>query len=316
MAVRVRSRPLVFTSIPPHSEGVAFDPSDAASVSQRAIQSWIAAGFLPVSVNTASEVARVPRFEPALRACGVELCVYTPPAPVHDSGPLVPLHAFLRVAAARAGADSFAITNADIRFCETARPLAHQVQSLRPTEFLLAQRTDVTPGIDGVTRTSVFVHGFDFVALRGAQVAHILPLLSPALLLGRPWWDHVLPLALMTCGAATRLLPPAWFQHTIHDNRWNVRQYRDIGRTSVTHFGRVLAETAGYPGGHVWQSAVAPETVLAEAPPAVARVVFRVALSPWAPPSLATFVLARVAALQMRLLAQTARSGPLMPAHG
>ena len=58
----MQSRPLVFTSIPPHSEGVAFDPSDAASVSLRAIHSWIAAGFLPVSVNTASEVARVPHF--------------------------------------------------------------------------------------------------------------------------------------------------------------------------------------------------------------------------------------------------------------
>ena len=139
-----------------------------------------------------------------------------------------------------------AITNADI--CLAGGPdLANAVETLSPSRFLLGQRTDFpfpstehdpTPHGAGI----VNLDGFDFFACDAAALTASAPFLSEKLALGLPFWDHLLPLALMASGHRALFFNPGCIRHATHPIRWSTREYCDLGLASARHLADALAK--------------------------------------------------------------------------
>ena len=308
------SRPLLFASIPPRTQGIPFSPEERGNAQTETIRSWIRAGFQPVAVTSSDEAARHPELAAALQSCGAEWCVCPRPNGPAAAAPLVPIVDLLRIMRVRAVDAPVAITNADIDFASSSgRELAARVEALADGEYLLGQRTDMSRGVEGWERLGVFAHGFDFVAFRGSWIDRIAGLLSPDLQLGRPWWDHYLPLALIAAGAETRLLHPGWFRHAVHDNRWNRRHYHQIGRAAAAHFREALRAAGDPPGSRDWRRLGEREITLPGVPPQLTGPLYRFGMRRAAPAVVATALLNRLASAHMRLILQTAWSSPAPP---
>jgi hypothetical protein len=231
----------LYVSIPARVRGELFDPRIAESEQVRIIRSWRAAGFAPVSINTAAEHAA----NPGLRAALAEVDVETVVLQDRHHGVLCPINRFLEAIAAHASAGPVAITNADI-FLADAESLAASVRSLTPSQFLLGQRMDVTglPEHGGAAASeggAVNFHGFDFFASDTVSITSCLPFLGGNLSLGQPFWDHFFPLALMATGANPRLVDPASIRHAIHPLGWSARAYCDLGLSGARHLATRLA---------------------------------------------------------------------------
>ncbi len=275
------------------------------------IQTWRDAGFQPVSVNLSWEVAQYPQFEAFLELCGVELCLVESEGRVAGEPPLVPVVQLLEAARRRAGDSPFAIINADIDVAPSpGQPLARHVAALEADAYLLGQRTDWAPR-DHDVQERVFPFGFDFMALHGSCIGRLEGLLSPALRLGRPWWDHYLPLASIAIGAHTVLVSPGWFRHTIHEARWSRRHYVQVGRAAAVHFRDALGHLGTPAGGRAWLDALNGTPTLPGIPVAWAGGVFRVGLHSLAPTVLAASLMSRLARAHMQIILQTAWTGPV-----
>lgn len=225
-------RPLLFTSIPPRKRGAGFAAPQLAT-----IRSWLDAGFQPVSIHLAIELARHPGLRDALRVAAVDCVVLEIDAGDSDSALLCPIVDMLQAIRRRADESPCGIINADIRIAGPVEdgPVA-LLRKLDDDEFLISQRTDVGPGHAGGVREEVFSHGLDFLAMHPRWVDRAIDFVSPTLAFGRPWWDHYLPLALMACGARPRLLDPRRCCHDVHDNRWNWRHYCSVGKSARRDF--------------------------------------------------------------------------------
>lgn len=231
----------LYVSIPARVRRQIFDPRFAGGEQVRIIRSWRAAGFSPVSINTAAEHAANPGLRAALSEAEVETVVLQD----RHHGVLCPINGFLQAIVAHASAGPVAITNADI-FLADAESLAASVTSLTPSQFLLGQRMDVarlpergsTAASDGGV---VNFHGFDFFAFDTASIAPCLPFLEGELSLGQPFWDHFFPLALMATGASPRLVDPASIRHATHALGWSALAYCDLGLSGARHLATRLA---------------------------------------------------------------------------
>lgn len=307
-------RPLLFTSIPPRLRGVTLESDRADAPQVAVIRSWARAGFQPVSVNMEHEVAGSPRFREALAEYGVESVVLTSSAARAARGPLCPLLDFLRAIRHRADDASIAVVNADIRLASAAgEPLAALVRDLAPGEHLVAQRTDISPRADGRRRETVHPHGFDFLAFHGSWIDRVDQCLSPALEFGLPWWDHYLPLALIAFGCRTRLVHPGWCLHEAHAERWSRRHYCGVGRLAMRHFLGSLARASDPAPSRAWIDMVDLEAVPGGITGPLADRVRRIATHDFAPDFVAVRILGRLAAANVRLVLESATSGPEPP---
>ncbi len=157
--------------------------------------------------------------------------------------------------------------------------------------------------------TRVYPFGFDFMAFHGSCIRQLEGLLSPDLRLGRPWWDHYLPLALLAIGARTVLVYPGWFRHTVHTDRWSEWHYLHIGRAAAVHFREALRHSGNPAGAQAWLDATCGEIKLPRIPSSLASQVFRVGMHPLAPRFLTARLLERLAAHHMQSILQTAWTG-------
>lgn len=301
---------LLFTSIPPRLRGRPFDPAAAGSLQMRAIRSWQEAGFRPVSINSSTEIAADAWLGDSLRRAGVE-SVAVPVEPVRGNrqGRLVPFHDFLAAVAASPGQAAAAITNADIVFASSgAAPLAAKVSRLDLRTQLLAQRTDLVPASDGPAEKAVNLHGFDFFAFDRSMVAGTIPFLAPDLVMGMPWWDHYLPLALMAVGCRPRLVHPAWILHETHADRWNRSDYCRIGREAA---GRLAARLrlGGPEDARGWLNVHESRLAPSGATGVIERWSRATAARTWSPDALTVRSLGPLAAANVTFLLQAAVTG-------
>jgi hypothetical protein len=264
-----------------------------------------------VSVHLAEELGHYPQFASFLEASGVELCVMDSRASVPGEPPLVPVVTFLQTARTRAGDHPFAIINADIALASpSGTKLARGVAALEPDESLLGQRTDwLLRG--GRLDEQVFPFGFDFMAFHGSCIGRLDGLLSPALRLGRPWWDHYVPLAVLAIGGRLMLLSPGCFRHAVHADRWSTQHYVRVGRAATTHFREALVRSGNPDGARGWLDATSGEVLLPWMPASVASRVLRAGMHASAPTFFTAFLLSRLAAAHMRLILQSAWTAPV-----
>lgn len=237
------SPPPLFTSIPPQLRGIRIGAPAAGSLQVAVIRSWQDAGYRPISVNTSSELERHPGLRPTLEKFGVESVVVSPP-PTPSRRLRCSLIEFLGAIKSHAPHGPFAITNADI-LITASEGTASWVSRLAGDEQLFGQRLDVDDNADhdGHARLTPYLGGFDFFAMHRCSLDAVLPLLSPSLEIGLPWWDHFLPLALLASSCHPRLVPSTAFRHHSHGDRWRAADYCRVGIAATRHFAAALRDS-------------------------------------------------------------------------
>lgn len=211
----------LFTSIPPRisrADGAGREIGQAYQAD--CIESWIDAGFDPVTINARSE-----RVEPESRLQRVTL--------ERDASEITgkphPYFGDLLSAVAERTKGPFALVNADILIPSSAA-LDVKVASIRPGEMIIGRRLDVAQlGASGTP----YLYGYDFFAAHGEDVA---ALTETHLIFGAPWWDHFFPLAMHLQGVQITQLEPQII-HLQHDERWDFPTYRKLGDRFIAEIG-------------------------------------------------------------------------------
>ncbi len=290
---------------------MALERTTVSSPQVATIRSWTEAGFQPVSINLAQEIQRFPELPATLHHFGVETVVVDPQWPVVPEAPLCPFYDFLDAIEQRAQAQPIAIVNADIRLAPSPdQALAQCVAALDDNAYLVAQRSDISTWDDGRRRMMIHAYGFDFIAFRGSWIGQVKGALTPDLGFGLPWWDHYLPLALAAFGAQTKLVDPRWCEHDVHAFQWNWDHYCRIGRMAVRRFEQALSSRSDSLPARAWLDALAMETVHPAMPKGWVEPIRKLAMTEGVPNLLAKSVLGRLAAANVRIILQSATSGP------
>ncbi len=260
-------------SIPPVLRGVPFGGSDPASLQQRLIRSWMDAGFAVVSLNTASELKAHPNHQECLAQIGVDVQVV--PSSGGDYPTYLPnLRESLQLVAQRYPGEVLAITNADIHIALDFTS-QQRLAGLRPEEFLLAHRTDVEDNsclnlLLAERRDQQlhvpFLPGIDFIAARAETFQRASPFLSPDLTIGLPWWDLLLPMALMAAGATRTFLASDQFLHIKHQERWDPRWLDQVGSSATRYLHRQIKAFKAPASAYVWSLAYSKLTSPLQSP--------------------------------------------------
>lgn len=291
--------------------GVKLEPTAEQTVQVITIESWLKAGFEPVSVNLIDEIRHHSHLPDVLRHFRVETIPVTPQMRVRTSAPLCPLRDFLDAIYRHTNNAPIAIINADIRLAPSAnQALADRVAEIKETEFLIGQRNDITYLADGSKHSNTHGHGIDFLAFHSSWIPRLAKCLSPTLAIGLPWWDHYLPLALSAYGAQTRLLDARWFEHDVHSFQWNWNHYCRVGRAAMTTFYRAMLPLNSSVTANCWLNALNNEMRHPAIPTSIAPLAQKLSLHNRAPILVAKSPLGRLAAANMRILLQSATDGP------
>jgi hypothetical protein len=305
-------KPRLFTSIPPRLRGVELKPESQGTAQVGVIESWLNAGFEPVSIHLVDEINRQPALPTVLRHHGVESIAITPEMRVRTSAPLCPIRDFLEAISAHSSDAPVAIINADIRIAASSdQVLAERIASLDESEFLIGQRSDITYLADGSRLSNTHGFGIDFFAFHSSWVKRIVKALSPTLAIGLPWWDHYLPLALCAHGAQTRLLDPRWFEHDVHEFQWSWKHYCRIGRAAKTTFQRAMLPLNSSIYATNWLNSLRTEAHHPSIPPSIVPLAQSISFHEKAPLFVAKSSLGRLAAANMRIIFQSATHGPI-----
>lgn len=222
----------LLTSLPPRLERKLPGGAEIGVLYQRqCIQSWLQAGFFPISVNSNAELFSNTGLMDLAADLGVEL-VSTARSASNLTGRShnVLLTDLLNVAVIKSHGEPFGIANADI-FLRHASSLREAVQGLRPGQFGFTRRVDLTDPsrLAGIP----YRHGFDFFALHPAD-AHKVP--DIGLALGVPWWDHYLPALLSVHGGEAKALPSSCVYHLEHPATWENAVWATLGYHFLKQF--------------------------------------------------------------------------------
>ena len=250
----------LLVSIPPSLRGEIFADCSDASLQHRLIRSWIAAGFKPLSLNTHLELKKHPAHRSALAKAGVDV-LEVPPTGHRFPDYLPNLVAALGLVVDRCPGEVIAITNADIHIA-LLEPVASRLRDLEPDHFLLSHRTDVNdlalfdlPIERRQGREDSYLPGIDFVAARAEALKAAIPFLGDELTIGMPWWDLLLPMALLAAGASKQHLNSLQFLHLNHSDRWEARWFERIGTTATRHLIAAIQGFRAPVSAFVWSLA-------------------------------------------------------------
>lgn len=228
-----------------HGENLVDSP--ARGIQFTLCKSWLDSGFNPVSLNTDIELSRHPGHREAVMQVGMPVLEALPSLPGFP--PHLPnLHAALSMAADRFPGQVIALTNADIHITLDVESI-DQLKRLPADRFCLSHRVDVRDKArwsDPIEKRleypseSLYIPGIDFVAARAETFRAALPFLASELTIGLPWWDMMLPLALMAAGARIRHLNPVSFLHLEHATRYDQECFARVGIRATRHFSRQI----------------------------------------------------------------------------
>jgi hypothetical protein len=207
----------------------------------RIYRSWVDEGFVVMSCHTPQEIASQPEHIEAIGQLGVNiLAAESSPSPFPDYLPNLRKAFTAFLAAVSPGL--IAITNADIFF--SIDPESHEAfKSLPRNVFMIAHRADIvkkellaadpqafTSGID----YQPFYGGIDFLLVHSDLLEAALPFLADELTFGLPWWDLLLPMALIAAWGQPMHLNSLQFRHLCHDVQWNPRWFTTIGKKATS----------------------------------------------------------------------------------
>jgi hypothetical protein len=208
---------LILTSIPPVMSRLDADREIGSEYQLACIDSWIDAGFEPVSVNATCE-----NLPPAAvsRVRSTRL--------VRDSQsitgkPQIFFSDLIDVAVKESRGEPFAVTNADI-LLGSVHDLVTMVSRLRPREFLFSRRIDIESW-DQRAGTH-WESGYDFFAAHPEDAAKLK---RSELVFGAPWWDHYFPLAMLGLGCRIQQITCPIAFHLKHKRNWGGEEFEALG---------------------------------------------------------------------------------------
>jgi FkbM family methyltransferase len=189
----------LYTSIPPFLSGAAL------TYQKEVINSWIEAGFTPVSLNGPSEVDHVRAMH-----LGIEV------KPLKTDGK--PLIGEMLAEIVSRGGRAAAIVNADCKAIEIPH-LAQAISSRIDGSLFFAQRIET---LNGSPLFDQYCYGFDGFFF-GPSCARKIEDFKYRM--GEFWWDYWLPIRLLANGAKISKLRQPILLHEFHEARWSDKQW-------------------------------------------------------------------------------------------
>ncbi|WP_428826919.1 hypothetical protein ACLIKD_01755 [Azonexus sp. IMCC34842] len=219
-------KPIILTSIPPNikrteKNGAVLD----LGYMQACIDSWIEAGFTPISVNSRREFSTPPK-----HINGIDYVLVDRDAYPFVGKPLVYIQDVIRIGAERSNGP-IVMTNADILLRISPKILA-SLTKLQPGQFIAERRLDIF-SLD-CTNGKEFSQGYDFFAFHSTDISTYS---DEGFVFGVPWWDHYLPLKMLLSGLEKINILEPFVYHLQHDERWEPDLWRMYGGI----FTRIIA---------------------------------------------------------------------------
>ena len=213
------------TSVPPRIKRLDAQGKDVGSQYQGlCIASWKHAGFAPVSVNSASEIASFPELSRYAKEMDFSLVSVERNAKHITGKPHVFFADLLKQAVIVSGGGVIAITNADILLGKNDTIL-EKIRKLGAGEFIIGQRIDIQDPSE--LSGELYGFGFDFFAIHASDIELVSN--DIGLIFGMPWWDHYLPIALIGRGLKPVAIDEPFAFHLLHTERWNFDLWQSLG---------------------------------------------------------------------------------------
>jgi hypothetical protein len=211
----------LFTSISPALGRLIKGSEVGREYQRRCIESWTAAGFHVVSINSKSEVD-------AVRALGL-------PMEVRGSSDGRPRIDDILRAAVEARSELCAIVNGDCRFIEYG-DIADKIASFSERMLLVAERVDIET--DANSPIPGNCAGFDAFFFNSNSLARIR---ETNFRIGDPWWDYWFPCELASQGLGVHRLATPLVLHLAHTPGWKRQDWVDNGKYFREQLTRQLA---------------------------------------------------------------------------
>jgi hypothetical protein len=207
----------LYTSMPPSLHRPDATGKDLGEAYQQiCIESWVASGLTPISVNSRSEKTRLKKHK------NVKYLYLDRDAAETSGKPKIYL-ADMIAAIVENSSGPVIITNADIRL-ELSPELQKTISVLKPGKAFFAHRTNVEnmTGRDG----KPLAVGIDVFVAHSADLKNIA---NAGFVFGDPWWDYFLPYNLKRNGVKLEFMSPTIAFHLIHKLAWNSKDYNKYG---------------------------------------------------------------------------------------
>lgn len=232
---------LLAVSIPPSVYRTADSGSDCVTdIRDLAIRSWRASGFSIFSLNTPEELRADRSLGEFLERQDVFSLQVSPSAQGQPKF-LPNLKDAISGLLGESSEEVIALTNSDIHLALSEKDI-QQIESLDNGSFIVSHRTDVVstaslfPNGNSGDGSRVYKYGLDLVIAHRSLLSDALAFTSPCLTLGLPWWDILLPIALLAVGGKLHHLDPVLVKHVKHDARaWNASWWNEIGREATAY---------------------------------------------------------------------------------
>lgn len=222
MADRLAEPIPLFTSLPPRmSRQNGSGRNVGEEYANACLESWLACGFRPVTVNARSESLPL-----LYRRHEIEARKTARDASVLCGKPL-PYLADLLLEMRSVSNGLVALTNADI-FLRLTPQDREKVQGLKQGECVVSSRIDVDDPADISGRQ--YPNGFDFFVF---HIEDLPDITTSNLVFGQPWWDHFLPLFLLLSGNTCIPISGDAIVHLRHTERWEKRIWSELGDNFV-----------------------------------------------------------------------------------
>jgi hypothetical protein len=229
---------IILTSIPPKLRGEQFSLASHSSLQHKIIRSWRNISKKIVSFNTIEEVKCNNEHYSQLLRNDIDVLI-VPSSTIAEFTYLPSVRESLLLAAELFPNRVLAFVNADI---EIANPstLSSHIQLLETNDSLISHRCDIPFLGASADKYSPYLGGYDLFACNSNLMAAAADLLPNSLTFALPWWDLYL-------GAALALFSDNMFlgckfnlTHVIHNDRWELKNWLDIGQISRKEFATTL----------------------------------------------------------------------------
>ncbi|MCF6264363.1 MAG: hypothetical protein L3J24_12360 [Xanthomonadales bacterium] len=216
----------IFTSIAPRDKSAG-----EVDRQQLAIESWLKAGFEPVSLNCKEECRLlIDRFPE------VEFREVSRDARVVTGKPLIYVDDFLDAVVTADKAVS-GIVNSDIIF-RSKTDLPAELSRIATGGLVYGCRLDINSAAD--TQGRIYDIGFDFFFLDQATASMYPP---SKLCMGAPMWDYWMPLICSKLKRPSRFLRNIIAWHVVHEQAWsqqiNLHMLGELVQSSKMNFGAI-----------------------------------------------------------------------------
>ncbi len=194
-------------------------------------QSWLDEGFAPITVNSAAETM----IEFDLLSCFEQL--KTAKDGFDRFGKRYVSLSDMIGPVAQQAEGPIAIINSDIAL-ELTHEARQRIQNLQPGTCIVCNRID----IDTITceGEEIYPYGYDFFVFHASDLKKIP---ENGMYFGLPWWDHFLPISVLSQGVTRLTSEGIKAYHLNHEGRWKRHLWRTLGYQFISDV-RVLREGA------------------------------------------------------------------------